>query len=302
MSEDEKSLSGKRIGIFGKGGSGKSTIAVLLARELSKRKYKVFVLDADSTNVGLALALGNKQSPVPLLDYFGGMVFSGGLVTCPVDDPSPLANADIEIENLPKKYYLENNEGITILAAGKIGDQGPGAGCDGPIAKIARDLKIHSKGEKPITLIDFKAGFEDSARGAVTSLDWVVVVVDPTVAAIEMAINMRNMVDQIRADVLPATSHLETDELVFWANKSFTESNIQEVFCILNQVQSEEIEEYLRGKLIQRGIEPIGAIYRDDSLALSWLKGLPIKKTKTNKEISNVIKKLEKFEKEGVKI
>jgi MinD-like ATPase involved in chromosome partitioning or flagellar assembly len=46
-------LSGLRIGVFGKGGAGKSTVAVLLARALRARGYSVLVLDADSTNVGL---------------------------------------------------------------------------------------------------------------------------------------------------------------------------------------------------------------------------------------------------------
>jgi CO dehydrogenase nickel-insertion accessory protein CooC1 len=301
MSTTQLTLSGKRIGIFGKGGSGKSTLTILLAREFSQKGYEVCIIDADSTNIGLSQALGYNQPPVPLLDYFGGMAFSGGLVTCPVDDPTPLPNAEIEIEELPQKYYQQSAEGITLLTAGKIGNQGPGAGCDGPIAKIARDLRIHIRGKQPVTLIDFKAGFEDSARGAVTSLDWVMVV-DPTVAAVEMVANMKDMVEQIKADVLPATAHLETDQLVFWANKIFTESNVQEVFCILNQVQDPEVEDYLREKLIQHGIEPIGAVYREDTISLSWLKGLPIEKTRANKEIGNVIAKFEQFEKEGAVI
>ena len=77
IKEQEKSLTGKRIGIFGKGGSGKSTVAVLLAKALKNAGYGVAVLDADSTNVGLPQALG-AVPPAPLLDYYGGMVFSGG--------------------------------------------------------------------------------------------------------------------------------------------------------------------------------------------------------------------------------
>ncbi|MCJ7625629.1 MAG: P-loop NTPase [Anaerolineaceae bacterium] len=298
MPNDQKTLAGKRIGIFGKGGSGKSTLTVLLSKALSERGYKVCVLDADSTNVGLSQVLGYDQPPDPLLEYFGGMVFSGGLVTCPVDDPTPLANAEVEIEGLPEKYYQQNKEGITLLTAGKIGNFGPGAGCDGPIAKIARDLKIHSQGEQPVTLVDFKAGFEDSARGVVTSLDWVIVVIDPTTAAVEMAVNMRDMVEQIKADVLPATSHLKTEEMVFWANKVFTEATIKNVFYILNQVHDTVVEKYLRDKLDQHAIKPIGVIYRDDAISTSWLKGLPIEESQANEEIKTVIDRLEQVDKE----
>ena len=134
-----------------------------------------------------------------------------------------------------------------MLTAGKIGGLGPGAGCDGPVAKIARDLKMSQAGECPITLVDFKAGFEDSARGAVTSLDWAVVVVDPTTAAIQMAASLKNMVDQIKAGGLPATKHLGTPELVEWANRIFREATVKDVLvayyrhfktCLCSSAQS----------------------------------------------------------------
>ncbi len=69
--------------MLGKGGSGKSTITVLLAKALAKQNYKVCVFDADSTNVGIYQALGFDKSPKSLMDYFGGTVFYGGAVSCP---------------------------------------------------------------------------------------------------------------------------------------------------------------------------------------------------------------------------
>ena len=300
MANDHKPLAGKRIGFLGKGGSGKSTLTALLARALSSHGYKVCVLDADSTNLGLAGALGFDHPPTPLLEYFGGMVFSGGAVTCPVDDPIPLTNADFEIENIPQGYYQQNEAGITLLTAGKIGGFGPGAGCDGPIAKIARDLKIRSQKEQPVLLIDFKAGFEDSARGAITNLDWVIVVIDPTTASIEIAINTRDMVNQIKAGVLPATSHLETDEQVYWANKVFTEASINNSFFILNQIHDSSMEKFLRERLAGYDIQPLGVIYREDSISNSWLKGTTIESTQASGVAEDVLRKLERIDQEEV--
>jgi CO dehydrogenase nickel-insertion accessory protein CooC1 len=292
---NEKPLSGARIGIFGKGGSGKSTIAVLLARALQDRGYKVFILDADSTNIGLAEALGFEKSPVPLMEYFGGMVFSGGAVTCPVDDPTPLARADIDLDELPDRYFVQE-DGITLLIAGKIGDQGPGAGCDGPVSKIARDLQIHNREEQTVMLIDFKAGFEDSARGAITSLDWAFVVVDPTLAAIEMACDMQNMVTRMKALELPATMHLESTELVAIANRLFTQAKIKGVLFVLNKIHDPEMEIYLRKELLLRDIEPLGTVFEDSSVSIAWLKGYPLDMMRTKREVQKIAMALEAAE------
>lgn len=285
-------LQGKRIGIFGKGGAGKSTFVVLLAITLRENGYEVCVLDADSTNIGLSQALGIDIPPQTLLDYYGGMIFSGGRVTCPVDDPTPLENAQVCLQQMPRQYYARTQDGIIFLSAGKIGNQGPGAGCDGPISKIARDFEITMGNQKPITLIDFKAGFEDSARGVMTNLDWAIVTVDPTIASVGIAANMRDMVDQIKLDVLPATAHLESQEMVTLANRFFTDARIESVFVILNRVPNMEIENHLREKLAQHGIEPIGVIHEDPSIPPAWLKGKPVCAADALRETQMIVEKL----------
>lgn len=286
-------LAGKRIGVFGKGGAGKSTFVVLLARSFRYLGYEVFVLDADSTNIGLPLALGMEKSPKPLLDYFGGMVFSGGRVTCPVDDPTLLHSREILLDELPPQYYCKNQAGITIFTAGKIGADGPGSGCDGPISKIARDLVISKQGASPVTLVDFKAGFEDTARGVITSLDWAIVLVDPTIASIEMAVTMRDRVDQIKNGIPPATQHLGDPDLVALANKLFADARIKGVFVVLNKIRDVEMEGYLREKLSEHGIEPAGMLTDEPSIAVSWLNGTPLESGKNQKNLLGFITKLE---------
>ncbi len=295
--DEGKTLARRRIGVVGKGGSGKSTTTVLMAKVLRERGYEVFLLDADSTNVGLHQILGLDHAPTSLIDYFGGMVFSGGSVTCPVDDPTPLPDAEVTLHQLSAGYYAQNQEGIILLTAGKIGDRGPGAGCDGPINKIARDFKIKSEDPYPVTLVDFKAGFEDSARGAITSLDWVIVVVDPTNAAIQMAIHMKEMVEQIKAGMPPATQHLESLELVELAKLLFREAKIMDVLVILNRIVDEEMENFLQKRLQHYGIKPIGAIREDPSLTVTWLKGKPLIETEAQKDVERIIATLEDVEK-----
>jgi len=289
-------LAGTRIGVFGKGGSGKSTAVVLLAKGLSDCGYEVCVLDADSTNIGLPFALGINQSPQPLIEYFGGMIFSGGRVTCPVDDPTRLPGSEIYLDELPSKYHRQSPDGINLLVAGKIGDQGPGAGCDGPVSKIARDLSVIEHGKAPVTLVDFKAGFEDTARGVITGLDWAVVIVDPTIAAIEMAENMRDTVDQIKNGGLPATQHIDNLALVEIANQIFSQASIKGTIFVLNKISDRETEYYLKERLAERGIHPNGVIHEHPSISLSWLKGRPLYIPEAHNDILQIIIELETAE------
>ena len=50
-----------KIVICGKGGSGKSTISALLAREIAKKGNEVLVVDTDESNFGLYKQLGFEQ-------------------------------------------------------------------------------------------------------------------------------------------------------------------------------------------------------------------------------------------------
>jgi CO dehydrogenase nickel-insertion accessory protein CooC1 len=268
-----KPLAGLRIGVFGKGGAGKSTVTILLARALRALDYNVVVVDADSSNVGLWSALGLRREPRPLLDYFGGMVFSGGRVTCPVDDPSPLEGAVVALDRLPPDCTGLSPEGIWLLATGKLGGLGPGAGCDGPMSKIARDLRVGGFGADGVTLVDYKAGFEDSARGALTSLDWALAIVDPTTAALQMALDLARMVTDMRAGIPPATRHLDRPELAALAVRLFREAPVRGTLAVVNRVSSAAIETHLREVLLRHDVPVAGSLPECDEIQAQWLRG-----------------------------
>ncbi|MBD3298932.1 MAG: P-loop NTPase [candidate division Zixibacteria bacterium] len=276
MFEHNDALSGFRLGIFGKGGSGKSTVTVLLANQLQTQGYAVNLVDADSTNVGLHHALGLDRPPDPLIDYFGGMVFSGGAVTCPVDDPAPLAGANLSLNSLPENYWARTPSGVILLTLGKISDKGPGAGCDGPIAKIARDLTITTDHPSPVTLIDFKAGFEDSARGVLSRIDLALVVVDPSIAAVEMALSMKRMINDIRDGAVPATAHLDDVNQVTTANKVFSETTTRDVAVVLNRIATSSAEDIICDRLDDYGVPVLGVIEHSETISNAWMLGEPL--------------------------
>lgn len=269
-------LAGEKIAFIGKGGSGKSTCLILLARAMQRRGYEVCVLDTDSTNVGLHAALGIARPPKPLIDHFGGMVFLGGQVTCPVDDPTPLLNPQIDLADLPAEYLSRSAEGIVLLGAGKLADFGVGSGCDGPLVKIARDLILMHHGRPMLTLVDLKAGIEDTARGVLVGMDQAIVVTDPSTAGIGIAVYMSQLIGRLQAGAEPATHHLESAELADVARKRFSESRLAAVHVILNRVIDEDEEQEVHRMLDEHGIEPIAVIPHQTALRRAWLRSQPL--------------------------
>lgn len=286
-------LAGQRIGFFGRGGSGKSTCLVFVAGALAKAGYSVCVVDADSTNEGLPQALGADRTPAPLLDWFGGTVFSGGPVTCPVDDPTPIRAAHMTEGELPAEFVGRSQEGIRVFVAGKIGPLGPGAGCDGPMTKIARDFAFRPSGTEPVTLVDFKAGIEDASRGVITSLDWVVVVVDPSQAGARAAVSMKRMLDQIRDGHLPATQHLASPELAELTRRAYREARTRGALYVLNRMPDAETEHFLLRYLREAQIHPLASIPDDPTLRQAWLRGTRLHSVPAEAAAAQIIEALE---------
>lgn len=285
----EQTLKGKRIGIMGKGGSGKSTVTVLLAKSLKKFGYDVCVLDADPTNMGLAQTLGIKQPPASLLDYFGDMVFNDGSFVYPTGHSLPLVEADLHIEDLPEMYHGRSPDGIDLFIAGKIAELGIGADFVGPIAKIAHEFNPRYPGEAPVTLVDFKAGLEDAVSGDIMSLDWIVVVIDATMASVKMAVDIQEIMNQLKAGEMPFITCLD-DEL---SCQLAQDAKVPGVVFVLNKIQDELTEQFLRDKLAENGIEPLGVINDTLAVAMAGLMGGSLIKTPAQLEADWIVKELE---------
>ena len=61
-----------KVSVCGKGGSGKSTVAVLLAHEFRRRGWRVLVVDSDESNACLHWRPGFRRPPRPPLELVGG--------------------------------------------------------------------------------------------------------------------------------------------------------------------------------------------------------------------------------------
>jgi len=265
-----KPLRGRRILVCGKGGSGKSTVVALMAAVLQRNAYEVVVLDGDGSNpeglVRLLFGLGVEGEPKPLIEFFGGI----DVVTCPVDDPSPLTRINDSkpvpahridlLKELPEEYYLQTG-GMTLLQAGKI--ETYGQGCDGPLEKVVRDFMLQGDA---VSLIDMKAGIEHFGRKIPDRMDVILGVLDYTYESVSIAKRMAEFCHQ---------------------------GGIRHFWLILNKIASQEIQSMIVDKLSDLQDKVIGAISYDQVLIKAALSGNALGECMALKEVEHIVERLE---------
>ena len=186
-----------RIAVCGKGGSGKSTVSALLAKQMAKTK-NVLVLDIDESNYGLHSQLG-MAAPRDLMEYFGGKKgfkekqkapkttqFWGLAATegAP-NQQSRFFKKRWSFSDLPSEF-VEEKDGVRLMAVGKIHDFGEGCAC--PMGVLTREfLENLNLGKDDVVIVDTEAGTEHFGRGVDKDFDLILVVIDPSYESLKLS-------------------------------------------------------------------------------------------------------------------
>jgi CO dehydrogenase maturation factor len=234
-----------KISVCGKGGSGKSTVVTLLANEAITRGYHVLVVDSDESNSGLFRMLGFDHPPVPLMELVGGKTS----LKQKMGQPSVLSESQITIKDIPEQYLVKRN-GLMLVSIGKILQSLEGCAC--PMGVLSREfLKKLVLQENELAIVDMEAGVEHFGRGVDTSIDSILIVVEPPLESVNVGQKIHDLASGI---------------------------GIKNVWAIMNKVPSEEISTRLKAELEKRHIEVIGCIYYDADIFSSSLDGkTPVK-------------------------
>jgi CO dehydrogenase maturation factor len=248
-----------KIAVSGKGGSGKSTLSVLMARSFIKLGYRVLLVDADESNVGLENLAGVDPPPLHLLDFLGGkkgfkQKLNQGMQ---MDNPAGVFAGKQTISDLPEECVAVS-EGINFLIIGKIHDFGEGCAC--PIGVLSKKfLASLDIGADEVVLVDTEAGVEHFGRGMEAECDRIIGVIDPTAESFRLAVKMQTMAASAGRDI----------------------------DFVLNKVEP-SIEAVMRAQLGSAGV--IGAIPKDDGIFMESLEGLPL--TRTLPEVEDICRKI----------
>lgn len=256
----------KKIAICGKGGSGKSTTAALLANRISNRGYRVVVIDSDESNSGLYRMLGFNEPPVPFMDYLGGKKNIKQKMSPKPSAGKPetktmvLSQDEIRIPDIPSEYR-SSKDNLSLLSIGKIVHSLEGCAC--PMGVLSREflgkLKLESN---EIAIIDMEAGVEHFGRGVEASIDSIVIVVEPSFESIELTERMTKFASDI---------------------------GISNIWVVLNKVTSEELIAKLRDKLLDKNIDVIGSIHFDADIFEAAFEGHPTHGQKAAEDVDRIL-------------
>jgi len=208
--------------------------------------------------------LGLEKRPVPLLELVGGKknVFR---TFSEESKPSQsiLTQEKIPVADLPRQYIVEM-DGIGLVCIGKILQSLEGCAC--PMGALSREfLKRLYLQESEVAIVDMEAGIEHFGRGVETSIDSVLIVVEPSFDSLELAEKINALAAEVGMD---------------------------NTWTILNKVTSEEITLRLRDELEKKGLSVIGSIGYDPEISQSGLEGRPLHGRKAERDMGKVLDQL----------
>lgn len=184
-----------KILVCGKGGSGKSTITAVLAKNLTQRGYRVLVIDADESNYGLSAQLGLAE-PKELMEEIGGKnVLKNKMGRVQGDGhKAPVFSEPWRIEDIPDSI-LSKKGTLYLLLIGKVKHYGEGCAC--PMGVLSKDILTHlSLSKKEFAIIDTEAGIEHLGRGVAEGVDLILAIIDPSFESIRLSDKIAAMAEE----------------------------------------------------------------------------------------------------------
>ncbi len=182
-----------KIGISGKGGVGKTTVAALLARLLAAEGDRVIAVDADPAPcLASALGIENGDEIAPVTELKELIEERTGAKPGAIGSFFKL---NPTVDDLPDKLSVEK-DGVHLLLMGTV-DHG-GSGCICPESVMLKALVTHLiLGQKDHLIMDMEAGVEHLGRATATAVDLMIVVVEPGARSIKTAQRVAELAAEI---------------------------------------------------------------------------------------------------------
>lgn len=222
-----------KIAVSGKGGVGKTTIAGILARLYGREGKDVLVLDADPASnlasvVGVPRSVASQTTPLSrMLD-----MIEDRTGVRPGAGYGGMFKMNPKVDDLAERFSVEGKDGVRLLVLGTIKVGGEGCFC--PESALLKSLLKHLVLEEDQYLImDMEAGLEHLGRGSSRHMDVMIVVVEPGMRSVDIAVTIRGLAEEI---------------------------GIKRVMAVVNKVHSEKAACMVRERLKEEGIPVLATI------------------------------------------
>lgn len=227
------------IAMAGKGGTGKTTLAAMVLRELRRRGGgPVLAIDADpSANLNAVVGLELESTIGDVREETASKVGAGTM-------PAGMAKRDY-LEYRINEALVEG-QGLDLIAMGR--PEGPGCYC--AANHVLRECVDRIAGSYRWVVIDNEAGLEHLSRRTTRDVDFLLVVSDPTVRGLVAAGRIAGLVEELR-------------------------TRVGRVCLVVNRVHGQLNPELLEEIRRQR-VELVGTVPSDPSVAAFDAEGRPL--------------------------
>ena len=212
-----------KLAVSGKGGVGKTTLTALLARRLVKEGRKVLAVDADpDPNLAATLEFPKPERIVPLVEMRELIAERMGTTPGAVGAYFKL---NPKVDDLPEKYCIEH-EGLRLIVMGMKREGGTGCACpENAFLRALLDHLILSADED--LLVDMEAGLEHLGRATASSVDGLVVVVEPGLRSVETLTRIRRLASDIGLQrCWPVANKVSSDEDRAFLSEAVSDSDL----------------------------------------------------------------------------
>ena len=247
----------KAIGVAGKGGTGKTTVAALLVKFLSQ-KGLVLAVDADpSTNLSQALGLPLDD------DRTVGRIREKMAEDVSKDRLSPTIGKSEYLFSKIVESLIES-KGFDLISMGR--PEGPGCYCASneflraSLDKLVKDYKYK------YIVMDCEAGMEHISRQTTRDIDALLIMSDPTIRGVTTAARMKELIEEMR-------------------------SNVGRVGLVVNRVRG-ELSPEIKKAIDESGLEIIALIPEDLDMANLEMRGRSVTELPRESPLQSKVKKI----------
>lgn len=231
-----------KLAIAGKGGSGKTSIAGTVARQLGRDGNSVLAIDGD-TNPNLALTLG-----IPLERMNDLPVLPSGLLERNDDGGIELKKS---LAELRASHSVQGPDGVTLLVMAHPHEEDAGTGCYcGMHATVRELIESATDEDADMTVLDTEASPEHLTRGTAKYADLMLTVVEPYFKSLETGRRMAELAHGLGLKKVLLIANKVRDDRELEAVREFAAANDLQIGGVI------PFDEAL-GEAERKGVSPL---------------------------------------------